>query len=89
LYGTLQWKKKKKTQKSLMGLHGSQKQNKRKIKKGNKTKERGWRALAATEEDKKKERRKASLTVHGTKTRESRWRKLPVFCDTMARSSSR
>jgi len=67
LYGTLQWKKKKKTQKSLMGLHGSQKQNKRKIKKGNKTKERGWRALAATEEDKKKERRKASLTVHGTK----------------------
>jgi len=54
----LQWKKKKKTKKSLMGLHGSQKQNKRKIKKGNKTKERGWRALAATEEDKKKNEEK-------------------------------
>ena len=60
----------------------------KKDKKGNKPKERGWRVLVATEEDKKKERRKASLTVHGTKTRESRWRKLPAFCDTTARSSS-
>ena len=41
-----------------MGLHGSQKQIKRKIKKRNKTKERGWRALAATEEDKKKNEEK-------------------------------
>ena len=44
-----------------MGFHGSQKQNKRKQKKdkkGNKTKERGWRALAATEEDKKKNEEK-------------------------------
>ena len=59
-----------------MGLHGSQKQNKRKQKKdkkGNKTKERGWRVLAATEEDKKKERRKASLTVHGTKHKGLVW----------------
>ena len=58
------------TKKSLMGLHGSQKQNKRKIKKRNKTKERGWRALAATEEDKKK-RTKKSFS-HGSRNQNKR-----------------